>query len=312
RNAYGVVRLSEAAGPIALTAGGGDFQPAPPQAADRVLPPRYRDLLAKLPALAALAGGSESQRLAGLQAWFADNFRYTLNLGEAGQERRDLERFLFVDRAGHCEYFASATVLLLRGLGIPARYVTGYSVQEFSTLERAFVVRQRHAHAWAEAFVDGRWVELDTTPAEWLTVEEQQAPFWQPAADLLSYAWQHIGEWRQDLGDDDVNGNLIALATLLLVIPGVLVGRRLWHRLRQRRPSDAASSIVDASVESRHLRQLEARCAALGLPRPAGEPPRRWLRRIADEGASVLTADDLARAEITVAAFYRQRYGGGA
>ena len=57
-----------------------------------------------------------------------------------------LSRFLLKTRAGHCEYFATATVLLLRELGIPARYAVGYAVHETSRqrLRRAL----RDAHAW--------------------------------------------------------------------------------------------------------------------------------------------------------------------
>jgi transglutaminase-like putative cysteine protease len=43
-----------------------------------------------------------------------------------------LARFLLRTRSGHCEYFATATVLLLRQLGIPARYAVGYAVHEAS------------------------------------------------------------------------------------------------------------------------------------------------------------------------------------
>ena len=57
-----------------------------------------------------------------------------------------MSRFLLRTRSGHCEYFATATVLLLRQLGIPARYAVGYAVHEATG--RKYVVRQRDAHAW--------------------------------------------------------------------------------------------------------------------------------------------------------------------
>ncbi|MBT8330725.1 MAG: transglutaminase-like domain-containing protein, partial [Deltaproteobacteria bacterium] len=41
---------------------------------------------------------------------------------------KNIENFLTRSRSGHCEYFATATVLLLRQAGIPARYARGYSV----------------------------------------------------------------------------------------------------------------------------------------------------------------------------------------
>jgi hypothetical protein len=222
-----------------------------------------------------------------------------------------MESFLLVDRAGHCEYFASASVLLLRGLGIPARYVTGYSVQEYSRLEEAFLVRQRHAHAWAEAYVDGRWVEVDSTPSTWLDAEEQHAPFWQPVSDLFSYVWQRLGEWRQTLHGGDILFPAATIgATLLLALAWFL-------RLRLRRASAPAtarnpegSATTRATAAERNaLRLLETEFAALGLPRHATEPPRSWIKRVGKDGGTVVKESDLARANAIVAAFYRHRYG---
>jgi protein-glutamine gamma-glutamyltransferase len=68
-------------------------------------------------------------------------------------------------RSGHCEYFASATSLLLRSAGIPTRYVVGYSVHEYSPSEQQYIVRARNAHAWVTAYVNGSWITVDTTPA---------------------------------------------------------------------------------------------------------------------------------------------------
>ncbi len=313
RNPYGVVRLSDAPERIDFTASPGGPAEAPPQAADLALPPRYRQLLSRIPELAALASANEQQqRLAGLQDWFSANFRYTLFLGSSKntQEGRSLEQFLLEDRAGHCEYFASATVLLLRSLNIPARYVTGYSVQEYSTLEDAFLVRQRHAHAWAEAYIDGRWVEVDTTPATWLAEEEQRTPFWQPASDLLSYLWQRLGEWRQSLVIGKLQGPALGLgAAVLAVLAGFLL-RRLRRASTNARARNAGQNHIAQTPERVALDQLEAEFAARGLPRRApGEPPQRWLTRLKHEGATMLGEAELVRAQAIVTACYQRQYG---
>jgi transglutaminase-like putative cysteine protease len=310
RNAYGIIR-AEAAPPLldvvvarALLAAS-----TQPEAADLSLPPAFAELLQRLPALAALAPGSAQERLTGLQDWFAGHFRYTLFLGDEQRGGRDLERFLLSDRAGHCEYFASATVLLLRALGIPARYVTGYSVQEYSRLEAAFVVRQRHAHAWAEGFVDGRWVEVDTTPSTWLTVEEDAAPFWRPLADLLSFAWRRFAEWRRDVAASE-----FPVTTLALVAPlAALLAWLVLRRARPRRKSGGAGT-GDApedlsSAEMRSFRALEQEFALLGFGRHLGEPPRAWLARLDREGRPVLGGPRLTAAGELIEALYRERYG---
>lgn len=73
--------------------------------------------------------------------------------------------FLINRKQGHCEYFASALTLMLRSVGIPARYVNGFKGGKLNEDTGKFEVRQLHAHAWVEAFVDGQWRTLDPTPA---------------------------------------------------------------------------------------------------------------------------------------------------
>ncbi|MFC1534892.1 transglutaminaseTgpA domain-containing protein [Thermodesulfobacteriota bacterium] len=74
--------------------------------------------------------------------------------------------FLTTSKKGHCEYFASAMVLLLRYMGIPARIVGGYLGGEWNDLGQYYLVRQSDAHTWVEAWIEGRdWVTFDPTPA---------------------------------------------------------------------------------------------------------------------------------------------------
>ncbi|MEM1062576.1 MAG: transglutaminase domain-containing protein, partial [Planctomycetota bacterium] len=77
-----------------------------------------------------------------------------------------VEHFLLDRKEGHCEYFASALALMLRANGVPARLVNGYKGGELNSLSGYYEVEQRHAHAWVEAEVDGRWRTLDPTPSD--------------------------------------------------------------------------------------------------------------------------------------------------
>ncbi|HVR36776.1 MAG TPA: transglutaminase domain-containing protein, partial [Methylomirabilota bacterium] len=130
------------------------------------------------------------EAIATIRAFFEEHFRYTTFLSLPRELSFDtvspLSRFLLELREGHCEYFASATVLLLREAGIPARYVTGYAVREFSPREQRYVVRMRDAHAWTIYYADGRWHELDTTPGSWQEAESARAAWWEPVSDYLS------------------------------------------------------------------------------------------------------------------------------
>ena len=84
--------------------------------------------------------------------------------------------FLEESHQGYCVHFATATTLLLRAAGIPARYVTGYSVEYIDTTWNS--VTEDEAHAWVEYYKEGKgWVPLDPTPAQWRdAIEEQEEP----------------------------------------------------------------------------------------------------------------------------------------
>jgi transglutaminase-like putative cysteine protease len=74
--------------------------------------------------------------------------------------------FLFNIRAGHCEYFATAMVLMLRARRIPARLVNGFQMGEYSDVSGVYTVRQSDAHSWVEVyFGQNHWVAFDPTPA---------------------------------------------------------------------------------------------------------------------------------------------------
>jgi protein-glutamine gamma-glutamyltransferase len=70
-----------------------------------------------------------------------------------------------VRRSGHCEYFAAAMTVMLRTLGIPARYVGGFLPGEYNDVARDFIVRASDAHTWVEVYFPGYgWLTFDPTP----------------------------------------------------------------------------------------------------------------------------------------------------
>jgi protein-glutamine gamma-glutamyltransferase len=118
-----------------------------------------------------VGGGSEtaqdSERVCRrIETFLATRFQYSLLVPPSGP--RPIEQFLFESRSGHCENFASAMALSLRELGIPTRFVTGFSGGEIGLFGRFVVVRGRDAHAWVEAWCgpERGWVSFDPTPAE--------------------------------------------------------------------------------------------------------------------------------------------------
>ncbi len=99
-----------------------------------------------------------------LQRLRTGGFTYTLEPGLYGQNTAD--EFWFDRKEGFCEHIASSFVILMRGLDVPARVVTGYQGGELNSVDGFWVVRQSDAHAWAEVWQPGEgWVRVDPTSA---------------------------------------------------------------------------------------------------------------------------------------------------
>jgi len=106
----------------------------------------------------------EGEKVRRVVKHFAEGgYSYTLRLEK--YEGDPLEYFLFVSKKGNCEYYASATALLLRLMGIPARVVGGFKGALWNDYGKYHVVTNSMAHVWVEAYLKGRWVRIDTTPS---------------------------------------------------------------------------------------------------------------------------------------------------
>lgn len=91
---------------------------------------------------------------------------YSLNTGRMPGSETDFAIWFLNDSdTGYCVHFASAATVLLRAAGIPARYVTGYTVS--TDPGQTTTVREKHSHAWVECYLDYiGWVIMDPTPSE--------------------------------------------------------------------------------------------------------------------------------------------------
>ena len=125
-----------------------------------------------------------------------------------------VDEFMFLNRRGFCEHYASAFTVLMRAAGVPARVVTGYQGGEFNEVSDYWIVRQRDAHAWSEVWLGERgWVRVDPTGAvaperveagldKALPESAADAVFGLARPDLLSSWWR-----RARLGWDTVNNS---------------------------------------------------------------------------------------------------------
>jgi protein-glutamine gamma-glutamyltransferase len=91
---------------------------------------------------------------------------YEYSLAPPRLGRHSVDEFLFDTRQGYCEHYASAFVVLMRALRVPARVVTGYQGGELNPVDGFMTIRQSDAHAWTEVWLADRgWVRVDPTAA---------------------------------------------------------------------------------------------------------------------------------------------------
>ncbi len=276
------------------------------------LDPRMRELAV------ALAGAdlSASDRADRVVAYFQSGFRYSLNVGRF-HTNDPVSEFVFDKKKGYCEYFATATTLLLRMSGVPARYVTGYAVRSFQRSGAHYVIRDEDAHAWSEAYLPGRgWVEVDATPAsdyEALHGDLQ-------AGGVLAGLRLIYDELAARFSQGGVWGLLRGVGALAMAHPipfglalVAFVVSRIHRRWRSRSAAGPpAPSLPTPAALSPQMRQLlhriDALCAARSSPRPPFRAPREHVSdprvQLADAERSICLR--------AVSGLYAQAYGGEA
>ena len=95
------------------------------------------------------------------------NIEYTRTISPVPPGADPMEWFLFDEKQGFCNYYATAQVLMLRSLGIPARLSVGYAQGDFDEDSDIYTVRSRDSHAWPEVFfVDYGWIPFEPTASQ--------------------------------------------------------------------------------------------------------------------------------------------------
>jgi transglutaminase-like putative cysteine protease len=228
-----------------------------------------------------LKGRPPGQIVDRIRDFFQSRFSYSLEQGTPAKGSTPVSHFLQVSRSGHCEFYATATVLLLREAGIPARYATGYSVSEYSRLEKCFIVRSRHAHAWALAYVDDAWVSVDTTPASWVETEQEQSSMLTPAVDLFRWAGFHFSLWRRSSSS---GGKYRWLAMILIPMLGLGVIRWVRKRKRSKPKESRERERVQASKQriNSPFPSLQDHLITSGYFKNRWETPGEWIDRLSE------------------------------
>ncbi|GAA3409754.1 DUF4129 domain-containing transglutaminase family protein [Paenibacillus hodogayensis] len=131
------------------------------------MPGRVKDLAEAV----AYEGRDDGERAKMIEAFLKTNYTYRLDARELPKTADDFaDTFLFDTMEGYCDYFSTAMVVMLRSVGIPARWVKGFAPGEVDDeggqgRPMHVTVRNRDAHSWVEAYIAGSgWTTFDPTP----------------------------------------------------------------------------------------------------------------------------------------------------
>lgn len=246
---------------------------------------------------------TDPQRVQAVLRLFREQpFRYTLRPPRLGGDIVD--DFLFTTRAGYCEHYSTAFVVLMRMMAIPARVVTGYQGGELNRVDGDLTVRQSDAHAWAEVWLPkAGWIRIDPTAAVAPERVERDAADLLPEGafggllqgaagpwiallrqlrdnrDAINHAWN---QWvlnytperqrglLQSLGIDDPDWS--SFAALLLGLGAAATALIALPLLRRRQKTDPVDALY---------RRLCERLAREGYARAVHEGPRSYRLRLA-------------------------------
>ncbi len=102
-----------------------------------------------------------------IEGWLRQNIRYNEVIPQPPVGRDPVDWLLFDLREGYCNYYASAMIMMLRTLGVPARMAAGFAQGTWDEGFQQYAVRERDAHTWVEVYFPGYgWIEFEPTAAQ--------------------------------------------------------------------------------------------------------------------------------------------------
>ncbi|MBO4713943.1 MAG: transglutaminase domain-containing protein [Fibrobacter sp.] len=285
-----------------------------PSEGDLMVGERYLPLLDTVIAAMGLrdSASADSLILHKMLAYYLSNFTYSLSvpgISRWGGAKQEPLAVFWREKQGFCEYYATLSALVLRRLGIPARYVTGFVNPEVVEGRPYSVFRRKHSHAWVEAFIDNRWVIFDPTPP--ILPQFSVAPSWwnlkwEGVRGRFAYIMHQLkeGGWRRVV-DSWQNQSTALLESpilymLLVILVAGFVGRkiRIAYKIRLKNRATVSAKALEWAKKLNAAERALARC---GYRRETGETVGTFARRVGKsvvgQEAATLDAKKKQRAE---------------
>ena len=312
---YEALSVTDRPAPAALREARSGFSPA------RRFYTQLPDLPARVSNLAdSLTQGLDNNydRVTAINDFFHTEFDYTLELPRSARQAT-LEYFLFERGEGHCEYFSTAMVVLLRSLGIHAREVNGFLGGQWNDFGQYLAVTQNDAHSWVEVWFPGYgWLQFDPTPGGAGTSAAVTSWLW-PGRFLFDGLQHRWNKWVLDYNLESQSGLYQRISDLLRgnppesqVSPGRAPATRVdlgWMMLIVMVMTLSAFVLLRRtrrhSPEVELYLQLRESCRRAGFKADEGVAPLLLLDELARVGHPART-----RARRLVDYYLRSRFGG--
>ncbi len=213
--------------------------------------------------------------------FFRSNYEYSQK-ANIPADSDILLNFLFEEKKGHCQLYATAGALLLRLAGIPARYAEGFLVTDYDSTNRCWFARQSNAHAWIEAWDENSqsWVVIDPTVVEGSQGKEKSGiigDFFQRYSFMIKRHFLHTKQNRftEKIGGFikfDKNRGFVTAILLIAAFPAILAAGivLIIGYLRQKHK---ARNSGDAHIADLHklLRKMDKKMKSAGIVRDKTE-----------------------------------------
>jgi transglutaminase-like putative cysteine protease len=204
--------------------------------------------------------GSLTERLLWLKQYLEANYQYSTTV--ANVDNLDpLENFLFEEKRGYCDFYATAAALMVRMMGVPSRIGYGFSKGEFDG-EKLFTFYEDGAHSWPEIFLEDQgWVVFDVTPSGQAgggQAEQPNEPRERP--DLSGFEQPENDPLTKDGGNNDpllskIDEENSAVSDLVsyLVFCAALLAFALWYYLKRDEAREAEGEVGGSDGKTRKL-----------------------------------------------------------
>ena len=194
-------------------------------------------------------------KVTALESWMSRNIRYTTDIPPLAPGADAVTSFLFGSRQGYCEQISTATVVMLRTLGIPARETVGYVPGSYNPITDLYDVEAKDAHAWVQVWFPGYgWQNFDPTAV---------VPLANPSpGSVLEHSTARV---------------LAHLPWIPIVLVAAIVGAAaVWRRRRRLRPPtwahQVAADLERGGAGRGRRRRTDETLSAYGERLASGEP----------------------------------------